>query len=188
MPLRNTDERWGWPSQTLHWTIAILILCLAVVGWVMGELPRSPKYFWVYDLHKSTGLLVLALMLLRLGWRLYAGTPRPVPGTPTWQHRVAALTHWAIYAMAFAMPISGWLYDSASGLRVLRFFGLFPVPKLSAPNPDLKSLSHEIHEIGIWILLALVLAHAGAALWHHLVQKDRTLARMLPAALEKPQA
>ncbi len=188
MSLRNTDERWGWVSQTLHWLIAILILSLAVVGWVMGDLPRSPKYFWVYDMHKSAGLLVLALMLFRLGWRLYAGTPKPVPGTPTWQHRIASLTHWGIYIMAFAMPISGWLYDSASGLRVLKFFGLFVVPKLVGPNPELKSSSHEVHEIGVFILIALVLAHAGAALFHHVAQKDRTLMRMLPASLEKPKA
>jgi len=185
MSLRNTDERYGWPSRMLHWLIAILILCLAMVGWIMGELPKNPKYFWVYDLHKSFGILVLALMVIRLGWRLYAGSPKPVPGTPTWQHLVATVTHWAIYAMAFAMPISGWLYDSASGLRALKFFGLFVVPKLTAPDPELKATTHAFHEYGVWILLALVAAHAGAALWHHLIQKDRTLMRMLPASLEK---
>ncbi len=185
MSLRNSEHRWNWPSQVLHWSIAALILGLAALGFLLGELPRSPKYFWVYDLHKSLGLTVLALMVLRLVWRLYAGAPKPVPGTPTWQNAVASVTHWAIYIMAFAMPISGWLYDSASGLRALKFFKLFTVPKLSAPNPELKNLAFDIHSWGIWILLALVLAHAGAALWHHFIQKDRTLMRMLPASLEK---
>lgn len=188
MTLRNTDQRWGWVSQALHWTIAVLILGMAVLGFLLDEVPKSPKYFWVYDLHKSTGLTVLALMLVRLGWRLWAGAPRPVPGTPTWQEWIAKLTHWAIYAMAFLMPISGWLYDSASGLRALTWFGLFTVPKLAAPDRDLRGLAHDMHETGIWILLALLAAHIGAALYHHLVVRDRTLVRMLPASFEpKPR-
>lgn len=185
MPIRNTDARWGWPSMTLHWAIALLILSLLVLGFVIGELPRSPKYFWVYDLHKSLGLTVLALMLIRLGWRLYAGAPRPEPGTPAWQNLAAHVTHWAIYALALAMPISGWLYDSASGLRALKYFGLVTVPKLTAPDPDIKNFSHAVHEYGAWLLIALILMHAGAALYHHFLQRDRTLWRMLPAKLEK---
>lgn len=184
MTLRNTDDRWGWLSQTLHWTIAILILGLAVLGFLLDEVPKSPKYFWVFDVHKSFGLTVLALMLFRLGWRLYAGAPKPVPGTPTWQHAVATVTHWGIYAMAFLMPISGWLYDSASGLRALTWFGLFTVPKLAAPDRELRGLAHDMHETGIWILLALIAAHAGAALWHHVIVRDRTLVRMLPLVPE----
>ncbi|MBB5209441.1 cytochrome b [Chiayiivirga flava] len=188
MTLRNTDQRWGWVSQALHWTIAVLILGMAVLGFLLDEVPKSPKYFWVFDLHKSTGLTVLALMLVRLGWRLWAGAPRPVPGTPTWQEWIARLTHWAIYAMAFLMPISGWLYDSASGLRALTWFGLFTVPKLAAPDRDLRGLAHDMHETGIWILLALLAAHIGAALYHHFVVRDRTLVRMLPASFEpKPR-
>ncbi len=177
---RVNRERWGAVSQILHWTIAVLILGMAVVGLTMTELPKSPKYFWVYDLHKSTGLTVLTLMVLRLGWRLYAGAPPPVPGTPTWQHKLATLTHGAIYVLAFAQPLSGWLYDSASGLRRFRWFWLFDVPKLSPPDPGVRGIAHEMHEWGFWGLAALVLVHAGAALWHHFIQRDATLARMLP--------
>ena len=187
MTLRNTAQQWGWVSKTLHWTIALLILGMIVVGFILDELPKSPKYFWVFDLHKSTGLTVLVLMVVRLVWRLVAGAPAPVPGTLTWQHLVATLTHWAIYAMAFLMPISGWLYDSASGLRALTWFGLFTVPKLAAPDRDLRGAAHDIHEIGVWILLALLTAHIGAALWHHFIVRDRTLVRMLPGQLEPPR-
>ena len=81
MSLKNTD-RWGGVSQLLHWTIAVLILSIGTVGLVMGELPRSPKWFWVYTLHKSLGLTVLALVLVRIGWRLDARAPPPGPGTP----------------------------------------------------------------------------------------------------------
>lgn len=179
MSLKNTDH-WGATSQLLHWTIAVLILSIGAVGLVMGELPRSPKWFWVYTLHKSLGLTVLALVLVRIAWRLYAGAPPPVEGTPRWQARLASLTHGAIYVLILAMPLSGWLYDSASGLRPFRWFGLAEVPKLSPPHEALADAMHETHELLFWVLIALVIGHAGAALYHHFVRRDATLARMLP--------
>ncbi|MDY4285531.1 cytochrome b [Xanthomonas sp. LF06-19] len=188
MSARNTPDRWGSVSQTLHWLIAALILLLGVVGLTMGELPKTPKYFWVYTAHKSLGLTVLALVIVRLGWRLYAGTPKPVPGTPGWQERIADATHALLYVMIFAIPLSGWLYDSASGLRPFRWFGLVAVPKLSAPNEHLRDLSHTVHEWGFWLLIAVVLAHAGAAFYHHLFQRDATLARMLPRGWLTPKS
>ncbi len=180
MTLKNTADRWGGVSQLLHWLIALLILSLGVVGLVMGELPRTPKYFWVYTLHKSVGLTVLALVLARIGWRVYAGAPRPVPGTPTWQARVASVTHGLIYLLILAMPLSGWLYDSTSGLRPFRWFGLVEVPKLAAPDEAIAQASRGAHEWLFWLLIAVVVAHAAAALYHHFFQRDATLARMLP--------
>ena len=180
MTLKNTADRWGPVSQAFHWLIMLLILGLAIVGLTMGELPRTPKYFWVYPAHNSFGITVLALVIARLAWRLYAGKPAPVPGTPTWQERIANVTHWLLYALILAMPISGWLYDSASGLRPFRWFGLAEVPKLSPPHEALADAMHETHELLFWVLIALVIGHAGAALYHHFVRRDATLARMLP--------
>ena len=180
MNLKNTADRWGSVSQLLHWTIAVLILGIGVVGLLMGELPRSPKYFWVYTMHKSLGLTVLALVLVRIGWRLYAGAPAPVAGTPRWQVRLSSATHGALYLLILAMPMSGWLYDSASGLRPLRWFGRVQVPKLAAPDEALAASAHGTHEWLFWLLVALVIGHAGAALYHHFIQRDSTLARMLP--------
>ncbi|WP_313212909.1 cytochrome b [Stenotrophomonas acidaminiphila] len=188
MSLKNTPDRWGSVSKSLHWLIALLILALGIVGLLMGELPRTPKYFWVYTAHKSIGITVLVLVALRLAWRLYAGAPRPVPGTPGWQERVASATHWLLYAMMFAIPLSGWLYDSASGLRPFKLFGLLEMPKLVAPDEGAAQLSHALHEWGFWLLIVVVLAHAGAALYHHIQQRDATLVRMLPQGwLDTPQ-
>ena len=188
MSLKNTTDRWGGISQLLHWTIAILIVLIGIVGLVMGELPRSPKYFWVYTAHKSLGLTVLALVLVRIGWRLYAGAPRPVPGTPRLQALLASATHGAIYLLILALPLSGWIYDSANALRPFRWFGLVDVPKLTGPDPQVVAVSHAIHEYGFWLLIAVVLAHAGAAFYHHLFQRDATLSRMLPRGwLASPQ-
>ena len=188
MTTRNTRDRWGAVSQLLHWAILGLVLWMAWLGLTMTDLPNTPRKVDTYSLHKSLGLLVLALMLLRGAWRLYAGAPEPVPGTPTWQERIASATHWLLYVLMFALPLSGWIYDSASGLRPFRWFGLVDVPKLVAPNPGARDISHAIHEWGFWLLIAVVVAHAGAALYHHLFQRDATLARMLPQGwLASPQ-
>ena len=181
MTLKNTADRWGPISQLLHWLIVALILLLAVVGLVMVELPKSPRYFWVYDLHKSAGITVLALVAIRLLWRWYAGAPRPIPGTPHWQERMAGITHGLLYAMTIAVPLSGWLFDSVSGLRPMRWFGLFKMPKLAAPSQPLQPVMRDWHEWLFWVLVALVAVHAAAAFYHHLFQRDATLTRMLPA-------
>jgi len=180
MSLKNTDQRWGAVSQSLHWLIALLILALAVSGLTMIELPRTPKYFWVYTMHKSLGISVLALLPVRLIWRVWAGAPRPVAGTPTWQHAVANLTHWLLYALLLAVPMSGWVYDSATSLRPFRWFGWIEMPKLVAQNDALSEAAGNAHGVLFLLLIALVLAHAGAAFWHHLIQRDATLTRMLP--------
>ena len=181
MSWKNTPDRWSPISQLMHWLIVLFIFGLGAIGLIMVELPKSPRYFWVYDVHKSLGLAVLALVVLRLIWRLYAGAPPPVAGTPVWQERIASVTHWLLYALVFAVPLSGWLYDSFSGLRPLRWFGLFKVPKLAAPDPQLEELMQEAHEWLFWVLIALVAMHAGAAFYHHLLKHDATLTRMLPA-------
>jgi cytochrome b561 len=186
MSWKNPPDRWGPVSQGLHWLIVALLVVLSVVGLSLDSLPRSPKYFWVYDLHKSTGLTLLALVLLRIGWRLYAGAPRPVPGTPAWQARAASATHWLLYGLILAMPLSGWLYDSASGLRPLRWYGLAEVPKLSAPDEALSDAAHGAHEWLFWLLLVVALGHAAAALHHHLFKRDDTLRRMLPRRRSPP--
>ncbi len=179
MTWKNTDERWGPVSQLLHWLIVLMILGMGTVGLVMTEMRNSPDKIQLYLLHKSFGLAVLALVSLRLLWRLYAGTPRPVPGTPHWQDRAASLMHGALYLLVFAMPLSGWVLNSAAGFP-LRWFGLFNLPPIAARSESLHELAEEVHEWLFWVLIALVLAHAAAAIYHHVFQRDATLARMLP--------
>ena len=105
MSFKNPTDRWGPVSQLLHWTIAALIVAVAVIGLWMDTLPRSPRTIEIYALHKSIGLSILALVVLRLAWRGYAGAPRTLPGMPAWQHRLATLTHAGLYALLFAVPL-----------------------------------------------------------------------------------
>ena len=96
-----------------------------------------------------------------------------------WQERIASLTHLALYALLLAMPLSGWILNSASGFP-LQWFGLFNLPAITGKDHDLHELTEELHELLFWSLVSLALVHAAAAFYHHLFQHDATLARMLP--------
>ena len=179
MPLKNTQDQWGSVSKALHWLVVVLILAMAWLGLTMGDLPNGADKIATYALHKSIGITILVLVLLRLCWRLYAGAPQAVPGTPRWQERIASSAHWALYALLLAMPLSGWVLNSSSGFP-LQWFGLVNLPAIAGKSHDLHELAEEIHELLFWIMVTLVVAHAAAAFYHHLFQRDATLARILP--------
>jgi cytochrome b561 len=188
--LKNTATDWGWLSKLFHWLIVLLILGQGSVGLWMVTLRNSPDKIQLFALHKSFGLTILALALLRLAWRLYSGVPRRVPGMPRWQERAADLSHWGLYALLFAIPISGWVLNSAAGFP-LQWFGLFNLPRIAGKDEGLHDLAVEVHEWLFWVLVTLALLHAAAAFYHHLFQRDATLARMLPRGwlrLEQPPA
>ena len=179
MSLKNPVDRWGAVSQTFHWIIVVLLVVMAYLGLTMTDLPTSAHKANVYALHKSIGLTILGLATLRLAWRLYAGRPVEVDGMPAWQRRIASLTHGALYLLLFAIPLSGWVINSTSGFP-LRWFGLVRVPAIAPRDAALNDLAKEWHELLFWTLVAVALAHAAAAVYHHLFQRDATLTRMLP--------
>ena len=178
MAILSTRESWGSVTRALHWLLALMIVGLATVGWYMKGLPNTPYKVSVYALHKSTGLTVLALMLARIAWRLYEGArPAAPPGMPAWQVHGAAVTHALLYLALLAMPVSGWLFNSASNFP-LRWFGLFAVPALVGPDPALKSAAGFAHWFLFWCIAALFTLHVAAALDHHFRIKDDVLRRM----------
>jgi len=177
--MKNPTDRWGSVSQWLHWTLALLLVAIATIGLLMVEMPNTPSKIEIYAIHKSLGLTILALVVLRLVWRLQAGRPGPVQGTPRWQQRIATLTHGALYLLLLSMPLSGWLFNSTAGYP-LQWFGMFNLPALADEDRRWRELAGSIHEAGFWLLLVLVIAHAGAAFYHHVFLQDATLTRMLP--------
>lgn len=185
MRYRNPADRWGPVSQWLHWVLAALLIVVSAIGLLMVDMPRTPRTIGVYALHKSLGLTVLALAVLRLGWRLYAGAPAMIEGTPRWQAHAAGITHAALYLLLFLMPLSGWLLNSAAGYP-LRWFDTVRVPALAARDDTLRALAGQLHEIGFWLLAVLVLVHAAAAFHHLLFRHDAVMQRMLPRRKEKP--
>ena len=179
MALRNTDARWGGIAQFFHWLIALLIVAQGAIGLTMVELGMTPTKVKVFALHKSIGLTILALALLRLAWRLGQRVPRDPP-MPPWQHVAARVSHFLLYVLIFALPLSGWLFNSAANFP-LEWFGLVHVPSLThGLDPVLKAWALRAHVVLFWILVGVVAVHVAAALWHHFVQRDDVLLRMLP--------
>lgn len=181
--LKSHDLRWGGLAKAFHWTIMLLILAQAVIGLTMVNLPRRPSVFAVYDLHKSIGLTILALAILRLAWRAVDRRPADVPGMPSWQRRLAHATHVLLYVLIFAVPLSGWLFDSATGLRPLHWWGVVPMPSLTGgPDRGLADFTRALHHWMFWTMVVIVLGHVAAACKHHFIDNDDTLRRMLPFA------
>lgn len=178
-------DRWGPVSQLFHWISVLLLIAIAGIGLTMEDLPNSPDKVRVYALHKSLGLTLLAVVVLRLAWRWTRPIPADVPGLSRWVRRGAATVHWSLYAMMLAMPLTGWLLNSAEGFP-LQWFRLFNLPALVPANEDLADTFEALHENGFWILVALIAGHVVAAMYHHFFVGDDTLRRMLPARRRPP--
>ena len=175
MPLRNTTTRFGWLAKTFHWLIALAIAGMIGFGLYFSGLPNGDEKTLLRNLHKSTGMVVLTAMVLRLLWRLANPQPAAPAGTPAWQAIAATLTHWALYVAVFAQLIIGVL---VSGQRPIDVFGLVRVPALLERNREQHEFFEELHECG-WIVIAvLVGVHVLAAAYHHVVRKDDVLKRM----------
>ena len=176
--LRSTDVRWGRISQILHWIFFVALAFQVSWGLWMTTLPVGVHKVKVYAFHKSLGLTLLALACLRLTWRLFERRPE-MPPMPLWQRRGALTVHVLLYVLLFALPLTGWLYNSLAGFP-LRWFDLVHVPALHDSNDALKGLVRDLHETLAWVLVTLVAVHAAAALKHHFLDRDHTLASMLP--------
>jgi len=170
----------------LHWLAVVLIASGFALGTWMVDLPIAPQTLRVYAYHKSIGITVLLVTLARLAWRS-AHPVLPAAGLPMWQRRAAVVSHVALYALMIAIPVSGWLFSSASGVQVV-YLGLVALPNLVAKDDALAAVLKSVHYTLNFALLVLVLVHAGAALRHHFVQRDSVLARMLlPHSTRHPE-
>jgi cytochrome b561 len=164
----------------LHWLVAISVLSLLTVGLYMTGLKISPVKLQIYMLHKSFGLLVLALMLVRVLWRM-THRPPPLPNSmPSWQKMASGVSHALMYLLLLAMPISGWLMNSASGFPT-KLFSVLPLPQLIARDSDAFTRWQSVHSYLAYALIALVLLHIAAALKHFLLGRDQVMARMWPS-------
>lgn len=200
MGLHNTGERWGSVAKALHWIMAVLIIGLAVVGVFMANFTD-----WLYDdmlkattlrvdltqQHKSFGFVVFVLACIRVLWRwISSNTPGLSPDTPNWQRAAVSATHYGLYVLIFLLPLSGWLMSSASPFNDLdaypaqirnMVFGLFELPDpFPTGDRDLAAVFHTIHEYAGYALAVLLVLHVGGALYHHFIERDSVLTRMLP--------
>jgi cytochrome b561 len=177
--LANTADAWGAPAKFFHWTVALLILVQIGLGFAAALWRLSPLKLELFVWHKSTGVLILVLMLARLAWRLANRSPALPPQTPAWERRAAHASHVLLYALAVALPLSGWVINSAAGVP-FSVFWLVPLPSIVAPDERLEELAKLVH-FSLLVALCLVVAvHIGAALRHHFIKRNGILVRMLP--------
>jgi cytochrome b561 len=195
----TSSTRYTTVAIALHWAIAFAIFAMIPVGWWMSDAVLDPATRGlageVFQLHKSVGLTILALSLVRLLWRLMHKAPPLPQAMPAWEKALAKATHWLFYFAMIALPVSGWVYTSAGySISFERFFqvatvwfGLFEVPHIgpiaSQSEEARKAIavnSEFVHSKLAWVVIVLGGLHVAAALKHHLMDRDDVLTRMLP--------
>lgn len=170
-------NRYSSVNIVLHWLTFMLIVLVYCTMEFRGIFERgSAERELVKSVHYMAGLTVLLLTVLRLYWRRRQAYPPIEPAPTPWQHRCAVLVHCALYLLLLGMPLLGWLLLSADGKQI-PFWGL-ELPALVAVNPQLAEWAEQLHELIAQLGYALIGLHALAALWHHYIKKDNTLARM----------
>ncbi|MDH3644239.1 MAG: cytochrome b, partial [Gammaproteobacteria bacterium] len=181
MSANGSTSEWNRIAQWLHWLVAALI----VTQFVLGQLAEAAaaahqpaRQLALLANHKSVGITVLALAIVRLGWRWASTVPDLPAAMPRWQVRASKLTHWLLYLLIFALPVSGWLMSSASAYTV-SWFNLVELPDLVSPDETLKEQLVSLHHLLATTLFVLATGHLIAALKHHFLDRDTVLARML---------
>jgi cytochrome b561 len=170
-------------ARRLHWWTVALVFVMIPLGF--GMVYRGTTLnIWdgltnaLYSVHKLLGFIVLWLVVARLIYRLRNGAPPDEPTLEWWQKLASHITHWSLYGLLIVMGILGWHGVSRYGARDI--FGIVSLPPLGAKDQDAATFVFWLHEIGAYLLVLLIGAHIGAALFHHIIRKDGVLARMLP--------
>ncbi len=194
VPTDPTGRRYAATAIVLHWAIAGLIVANIVLAWQFDDL-KGMAQFRLIQWHKSLGVTVLLLTLLRFAWRLFNRPPPFPPEMPRWERIAAAATHWGFYAFMVLMPVTGWLMVSASPTNIpTLLYRTVPWPHLGfihhLPMIERKPLEHQFkawHETIADIGYVLIVLHVAAALRHQLFKRDLVLWRMAPLPLLKPR-
>lgn len=178
--LTNQANQYGLVQIALHWLIAVSIFGLFGLGlWMVDLTYYSPWYRTAPDIHRSIGVIVVSLMVLRLLWRLANPKVAPIGSHKTWERKLAQVTHGLMYALMLGLAISGYMITTAKG-QPLNVFDWFAIPAVSFGIEYQEDIAGDLHEIFAWSLIGLAILHIAGALKHHFVDRDNTLKRMLP--------
>lgn len=175
--IRNTPESFGLVSRILHWLVFVLFVLVIFGGLRLDDMPKGPEKLEIITMHKSVGVLILTLMLLRLVWRV--SNPRPQPLSDDLKgNRISALVQMLLFLLLIVQPVLGVLMSQAGGHPVAPF-GLFELPTLVAENESLGDMLHSIHARLWLVIIGILLIHIAGSLKQHFIQKNRTLIRMI---------
>lgn len=178
MPLRNTQFQYGSINKFLHWLIAFLVLFMLCLGYIMGYIKNEVVFGEVINIHKLTGLSILALMIMRALWVLSNPRPKLPENMPVWQNYAARGLHFLFYIALIAMPIVGWIMSVAAGHTPKLFSWEITLP--IQQNKSIADLFETIHNTLAIIIIIMITMHVSAAFYHLLYRKDNVLQRMLP--------
>ena len=184
--LKNSTQGYGLISIVIHWVVALLVVGLFALGFWMVDLSYYSDWYQTAPmLHKSVGVCLFSLMVVRLLWRWVNPKPYPLGSHQAWEKKLVKLGHIVLYCVLFVLMISGYLISTADG-RAISIFGWFDLPALFIGLPRQEEFAGDVHKILAWGLIILSAGHALAALKHHFIDKDTTLSRMLRPANSNP--
>ena len=165
-------------AKFFHWLIMALLVVQYSIGWLMPDIHRGQQPGAGMTFHASFGIVILALIVLRLAWRL-THPVAPESSLPLWQRLSSGVAHWLLYTLVLATTVTGWLFASFRGWSI-SFFYLTPLPMLASDNAAAGKAIDGLHQAAEWALLAVIGIHVAAALAHLFIYRDRVMQRMLP--------
>lgn len=177
--ISNTITGWGSVSRALHWVLGLAIIFMLAYGWWMNHIVARPDRFFHRSIHADIGYVILLLMAARLIWRAIHPVPAPPADTPRWEWIAARTNHWALYLVTMVVAVLGWAHSGAHKPDYASWFGLFRVPQFTSTNKANADFYEDWHIYGAYLLIALVVIHILAALYHHFVKRDHVTARMV---------
>jgi cytochrome b561 len=173
-----TDRlQYGTTAKVFHWLVVALLLVQYLIGWLMPDIHKGMKPGAAMTLHVSFGIVILALIVVRLVWRL-THPVAPESSLPPWQRLSSEAVHWLLYALVLATTVTGWLFASFRGWSLSLFY-LVPMPMLASENAAAGKAIDGLHQAMEWALLVAIGIHVAAALAHIFVYRDRIMQRML---------
>jgi cytochrome b561 len=166
-------------AKFLHWLIVVLLIGQFIAAWTMPHIGRNTPVTTLISIHFSIGIVIIAVVVVRLFWRVIYGEPAPLDGVPPWQVQSARTVHWLLYILLFAVPILGWINASWRGMPIV-LFGV-ELPKLVATRAPGFGWTGDVHSLlANYVMLTLVGLHVLAGLYHYFIRGDTVLQRMLP--------
>jgi cytochrome b561 len=176
--MADVTGRYSLIARAIHWITALLVLTMVPAGLTMIRIGGGPLQNQLFDFHRSVGVTLMFLTVIRLAYRL-THKPAPLPDDiPAWQRFAAKATHMFLYGFLLVNPFLGWVATSAYGAKI-SVFGLFTMPAIVAKDRALSEQLFTVHEVLGLLFTAAVLMHIGAALYHGIIRRDGVLSRML---------
>ncbi|MCL3883474.1 cytochrome b/b6 domain-containing protein [Marivita sp. GX14005] len=189
MPAGNTANRYGWVAKSFHWSIALGIFLAIPLGIVANRWPYDTAAeladkAWLFSLHKTLGVTILFVALGRIGWALIQPRPAPLHPERRWETRLAEIVHWLLYGSLVLVPLSGWVHHAATTGFAPILWPLGQSLPLVPKSVALAEIAAGLHIVFERVLVISVLLHVAGAIKHAVLDRDKTLARMLPGQPE----